>query len=100
MRMRRRISLCLVAPAFCPVWIGVDLANVWAQRQPSPSIAQPQAPESLKGKSDEELIHILLGGKSAWKLEAQERRANEVATHLPDRFWEMPPKDAALALVE
>jgi hypothetical protein len=54
----------------------------------------------LKGKSDEELVHILIGGKSARKLEAEEQRANEVKTHFPDHFWEMPPKDAALALVQ
>jgi hypothetical protein len=54
----------------------------------------------LKGKSDEELVHILVGGKSARKLDAEERQANEVKTHFPDHFWEMPPKDAALALVQ
>ena len=56
--------------------------------------------ESLKGKSDEELVRLLIGGKSARKLEAEEQRANEVKTHFPDHFWEMPPKDAALALVQ
>ena len=45
-------------------------------------------------------MRLLVGGKSRWKLEREEQRANEVKTHFPDRFWEMPPRDAALALVQ
>src|SRR5947207_465578 len=98
--MRRGISLCVGALVFCASWIGIDLANGWAQVQPSPIATAPQISESLKGKSDEELVHILIGGKSVWKLEREQQRANEVKTHFPDHFWEMPPKDAALTLVQ
>jgi len=76
-----------------------DAIEAQTQTSPSPT-APPQISESLKGKSDEELVHLLIGGKSTRKLEAEERRANEVETHLPDRFWEMPPRDAALAFVQ
>ena len=95
--MRRQISLWVAAFVFCASWI--DLANGRAQALPS-ATASPQFSESLKGKSDEELVRLLVGGKSAWKLEREEQRANEVKTHFPDHFWEMPPKDAALALVQ
>jgi hypothetical protein len=81
-RIKRRISLCGAAFFFWASGICVD------------------ASDSLKGKSDEELVHILIGGKSTRKLEAEEQRANEMETHFPDRFWEMAPKDAALALVQ
>jgi hypothetical protein len=93
----RRIVVGALALSAC--WICLNATNARAQ-DPSPS-ATPAPPqfESLKGKSDEELVRLVIGGKSAWKLERQEQRANEVETHFPDRFWEMPPKDAALALV-
>jgi hypothetical protein len=38
----------------------------------------------------------MLGGKNEVPLQ----EAAKIKTHLPDRFWEMTPKDAALALVE
>lgn len=38
----------------------------------------------------------MLGGKNEYQLQ----EAAKVKTHLPDKFWEMPPKDAALALIE
>lgn len=79
------------------IWICVNLPHAGAQVASSPTV---QMSESLKGRSDEELVRILIGGKSTRKLEAEARRANEVETHLPDRFWEMPPKNAAHALVE
>jgi hypothetical protein len=95
--MRRQISLWVAGFVFCAS--SIDLANGRAQALPS-ATASPQFSESLKGKSDEELVRLLIGGKSAWKLEREEQRANEVKTHCPDRFWETPPKDAALALVQ
>ncbi len=99
--MKRQILLCVAAFVFCANWIRVELPSARAQDFPSPSAkVSLQISESLKGKSDEELVHILIGGKSARKLETEERRANEVETHFPDRFWEMPPRDAALALVQ
>jgi hypothetical protein len=68
---------------------------------PSPRASEaPQVVDSLKGNSDGELVHLLIGGRSARKLEAEARRANEVETRLPDHFGEMPPKEAALALVQ
>jgi hypothetical protein len=93
----RRIVVGALALSGC--WICFNPTNARAQ-DPSPS-ATPAPPqfESLKGKSDEELVRLVIGGKSAWKLQREEQRANEVETHFPDRFWEMPPKDAALALV-
>jgi hypothetical protein len=51
---------------------------------------------SLVGKSDEELLHIMLGGKTESRL----REEAKVKTHVPEKFWEMAPKDAALALVQ
>jgi hypothetical protein len=99
--MKRRIWLCGAALGFFASWICVDVQNGWAQAFPSPTAtAAPQTFESQKGKSDEELVRLLIGGKSARKLEAEEQRANEVKTHFPDHFWEMPPKEAALALVQ
>lgn len=99
--MKRGISLCRAALLFFGCWIYVDVPKACAQLSSTSSpTAPPQISESLKGKSNEELVHLLIGGKSARKLEAEERRANEVETHLPDHFWEMPPKDAALALVQ
>jgi hypothetical protein len=99
-----------VGYAFRPVrlayafWAGCLLTgftNAAAQVSPLPTpTAAPQISESLKGKSNEELVHLLIGGKSARKLEAEEGRANEVETHFPDHLSEMPPKDAALALVQ
>jgi hypothetical protein len=53
-------------------------------------------PSSLVGKSDEELLHIMLGGKTESRL----REDAKVKTHVPERFWEMAPKDAALALIQ
>jgi len=51
---------------------------------------------SLVGKSDEELLHIILGGKTESRL----REEAKVKTHVPEKFWEMAPKNAALALVQ
>jgi hypothetical protein len=53
-------------------------------------------PLTLKDKSNEELLHIMLGGKTEWRI----REDAKVKAHLPEKFWEMPPKDAALKLVE
>lgn len=98
-RIRRKVWL---------VWVGLsvyaslafgDAVEAQTDISPSPT-AVPRISESLKGKTNEELVHLLIGGKSVRKLEAQARRANEVTTHLPAHFWEMPPKDAALALVQ
>jgi hypothetical protein len=50
---------------------------------------------SLIGKSDEELLHIMLGGKT----ELQVREEAKIKTRVSEKFWEMAPKDAALALV-
>jgi hypothetical protein len=88
-KLRRRICLYAVVFVVCASWICGDIET-----------ARAQVSESLKGKSDEELVYILIGGRSARKLAAEEQRANEVKTHFPDRFWEMPPKDAALTLVQ
>ncbi len=51
---------------------------------------------SLVGESDEELLHIMLGGKTESRL----REEAKVKTHVPEKFWELAPKDAALALVQ
>lgn len=51
---------------------------------------------SLVGKSDEELLHVMLGGKTESRL----REEAKVKTHVPEKFWEMAPKDAALALIQ
>lgn len=50
---------------------------------------------SLVGKGDEELLHIMLGGKTESRLQEEAK----VKTHVPAKFWDMAPKDAALALV-
>jgi hypothetical protein len=82
-------------------WLCIDFPNASAQVSSSPTASEtPQNFESLKGKADEELVRLLIGGKNARKLEAEEQRANEVKTHFPDHFWEMPPKEAALALIQ
>lgn len=99
--MKRRTLPCAAALVFWTSWMCVDLSSARAQDSPtSTATAAPPTFESLKGKSDGELVQLLLGGKSVWKLEREEQRANEVKTHFPDRFSEMPPKDAALALVQ
>lgn len=52
--------------------------------------------QSLKGRSDEDIASAM-GGKPA----ADEfRPADAPDTHLPEGFWEMDPKSAALAFVE
>jgi hypothetical protein len=51
---------------------------------------------SLVGRSDEELLHIMLGGKTESRLLEEAK----VKTHVPEKFWEMAPKDAALALIQ
>ncbi len=51
---------------------------------------------SLRGKSNEELLEIMTAGKDA----NQQERDAIVPTHLPARFWELSPKEAARALVE
>lgn len=53
-------------------------------------------PPSLKEKSNEELLHIMLGGKSEWRI----RENAKIKAHVPEKFWEMPPKNAALRLVQ
>lgn len=58
--------------------------------------ALAEDPPSLKDKSNEELLHIVIGGKQEWRI----REEAKVKTHLPEKFWEMAPKDAALALVQ
>jgi hypothetical protein len=61
------------------------------------ALAQPGClASSLVGKTDEELLHIMLGGKTESRL----REEAKVKTHVPEKFWEMAPKDAALALVQ
>ncbi len=96
-----RFSLISIALIVCAIWISKAVQDAQAQISPSPSVTVgSQSSESLKGKSNEELVQLLVGGKSARKLEAEERRASEVETHLPDHFWEMPPREAALALVQ
>lgn len=101
LKIGRTFLLVRIACACSASCILADFTNADAQVTPLPTATTaPQIPESLKGKSNDELVHLLIGGKSARKLEAEERRANEVETHLPDHFWEMPPKDAALALVQ
>lgn len=52
--------------------------------------------ESLKGRSDEEISRAM-GGKPATD---PNHPADAPDTHLPEGFWEMEPKAAALALVE
>jgi hypothetical protein len=94
----KRGNFCGFALVLCAGWICVEWPSARAQDSPSPTPARTF--ESLKGKSDEELVRLLVGGKSRWKLEREEQRANEVKTHFPDHFWEMPPKEAALALVQ
>jgi hypothetical protein len=98
-KISRQSWLVCVGFSVCASLVFSDAIEAQTQISPSPT-APPQVFESLKWKSDEELVHILIGGKSARKLKAEEQRANEVKTHLPDHFWEMPPKDAALALVQ
>ena len=50
---------------------------------------------SLKGKTDAELLALLSSGRDAIQVE----RAAIIPTRLPDRFWELPPKEAALELL-
>lgn len=57
--------------------------------------AENSQPPPLKDKSNEELLHIIIGGKNAWLVEEEAK----IKTHLPDGFWTMPSKDAALALL-
>ncbi|MEO8043639.1 MAG: hypothetical protein ABI674_01925 [Spartobacteria bacterium] len=82
---------------------GPPFAAVAAPKGPAaPSPAHPAAPlekwhyVSLREKSDDELVAIMTAGKDANEAERDEI----VPTHLPPRFWELPPKEAALALVE
>lgn len=50
---------------------------------------------SLAQQSDEELLRLIRGGKS----EASLRAAAEIKPHLPENFWTLPPREAALSLV-
>lgn len=100
-RVRRTGPVRGIAFALCASWIVGGPTAAQTQVSPSPTVTVgSQSSKSLKGKSNEELVQLLVGGKSVQKLEAEERRANEVETHLPDHFWEMPPREAALALVQ
>jgi hypothetical protein len=51
---------------------------------------------SLAGKSDEELVHIMVGGRN----EARERYEAKTAKWLPENFWNLAPRDAALELIK
>lgn len=59
------------------------------------AVAQ-QTTASLRGKSDEELLRIMVGGKNEVQLrdEAKMKRA------WPENFWDLAPKNASLALVK
>lgn len=60
------------------------------------AVGQVDATTSLKGKSNEELLRIMIGGNNADRIEYE----SKIRTHLPDHFWTMPPKEAARALIE
>lgn len=99
----RVITVSFRGIAFALCASSISGGPIDAQTQPSLSqtaTVGSHSSESLKGKSNEELVHLLVDGKSVQRLEAEVRRANEVKTHLPEHFWEMPPRDAALALVQ
>jgi hypothetical protein len=51
---------------------------------------------SLAGKSDDELLRIMTKGKNASDVEIEK----DYAVHVPEKFWDMPPKQAALALIQ
>ncbi len=59
------------------------------------AVAADWQPISLKGKSDAELLALLSSGKDAIQREVEARSA----THLPEGFWELPAKEAAIALL-
>ena len=48
---------------------------------------------SLMGRSDEELLQIMVGGK------AESRLRGGAKIHVPERFWDMSPNDAARGLI-
>jgi len=47
------------------------------------------------GRSDEELLQIMVGGKAESRL----REEAKIKIHVPERFWDMSPNDAALGLI-
>src|SRR5690348_6742253 len=62
--------------------------------------ATPGSTESLKGKSDQELLDLVVGSKSTDPQPHDEEYERYRAKFSGlDRLWEMPSPDAALALV-
>lgn len=78
--VRRQIFVCLASA----LWLGVFCAALAADA------------ESLKGLSSAELLHLVIGGKDARRMEHEA----EIRTHLPEDFRELTPRAAALALAQ
>jgi hypothetical protein len=63
-----------------------------------PAFATTSA-QSLKGKSDEELLHLVIGGRNDTQKKTDEDIHQDIVRFSSiDRVWEMPPQQAALAL--
>ncbi|MGV3531257.1 MAG: hypothetical protein ACO1QR_02730 [Chthoniobacteraceae bacterium] len=57
--------------------------------------SKPYAYQSLRGRSNEEILRYMGQGRTAWELEAAQ---DEEKTAVPD-FWKLSPRDAAIAYV-
>ena len=78
--VRRQRFLCLAGA----LWLGVFCAALAADA------------ESLEDLSSAELLHFVIGGKDARRMEHEA----EIRTHLPENFRELTPRAAALALAQ
>jgi phage-related baseplate assembly protein len=77
---KRTVPLCCGAFALCASWISRDVTNAQTQISPSPSATVvPQISESSKGKSDEELLRLVMGRLSPTDQKLSEEYAEEDA---------------------
>lgn len=96
--MTSRLSLIGVAFVSCVSWMCSNTTTVRAQISPSPTAtAAVPISESLKGKSDEELLRLVVGPPD--KKAETALPADRVEFSPLDRLWEMAPRDAAIALL-
>jgi hypothetical protein len=82
-------SIVLAAALFIPPLI-VEAGDAETTRS---------ATQSLKGKTDEELLHLVTGGRNDTQKKTIDGIRGDLVSSSPlDRLWEMPSRQAALAL--
>ena len=98
-KVRRRHLLAAVASAA----ILINGISSLGGNSPSPIASRAATPatlDSLKGKTDEELLQLVVGRKSSVDQQlSQEYEEDRVRFSSLDRLWEMDPRDAAVAFV-